>query len=153
LWYKNYFYILKESFPTVYRRAEVIRVDTTETHPIDNALKAIAEKNREITQLNAKYESGQGGNLAPFTMLLKGVIDAAVSGGTVLYQKAFFCDDFLGSNADKVGDAERLNEMLNEQVGLLDSGLKIHAKLCPAEMAALQEDLDSTGRSPPYPSL
>eukprot|EP01122_Echinamoeba_exundans_P009485 TRINITY_DN3375_c0_g1_i2.p1 TRINITY_DN3375_c0_g1~~TRINITY_DN3375_c0_g1_i2.p1 ORF type:complete len:2320 (+),score=535.82 TRINITY_DN3375_c0_g1_i2:71-7030(+) len=143
LWYKNFFYVTSDALPSVNRRVEIVKIDSTETHPIDNAVNAISEKNREIMAMTTKYEGGQGGaQLGPFTMILKGVIDAAVSGGTVLYQKAFFCDEWLGVNADKVQKAEDLNQALIDQLGFLDKGLKVHAQLCPQEMALLQQDLD-----------
>jgi dedicator of cytokinesis protein 1 len=143
LWYKNFFYVTSDALPAVNRRVEIVKIDSTETHPIDNAVNAISEKNREIVAMTTKYEGGQGGaQLGPFTMILKGVIDAAVSGGTVLYQKAFFCDEWLGVNPDKVQKAEDLNQALIDQLGFLDKGLKVHAQLCPQEMALLQQDLD-----------
>jgi hypothetical protein len=142
LWYRNYYYVLADPLPALNRRSDITRIDITETHPVDNAINAMKDKNREITEMTTRYEGGNAGNLAPFTMILKGVIDAAVSGGTVLYTKAFFNDDWLSRNRDRVAAAEVLNQALVTQVVVLDKGLKLHASLCPQEMAALQQDLD-----------
>jgi hypothetical protein len=116
----------------------------TETHPVTNALTAIADKNREIAQMTFKFEAGQVGSLAPFTMVLKGVIDAAVNGGSALYRSAFLNEDFLKANTTRISEANQLRKELLSQVDVLFQALKVHAKICPPEMIALQEQLDGT---------
>ena len=89
LWICNYYYVTEDSFPTIHRRSEIIQKAEVLVSPIDYALVTVMEKNKEIVQIISKHESGKE-NISPFTMVLKGVIDAAVNGGVHMYKDAFF---------------------------------------------------------------
>jgi hypothetical protein len=62
------------------------------------AVDAMQTKNRDLINLIEKHVRGSTEGLNTFTMVLNGVIDAAVSGGVENYRKIFFCDDFIREN-------------------------------------------------------
>jgi len=109
--------------------------------PIDNAVDTIQKKNNELLEIITKHENGKE-NISPFTMVLKGVIDAAVNGGVSLYQEAFFTTEYLKENPDKQAAVTKLKQTLNEQIDILAKGLAIHAKICPEDLGGLQEQLE-----------
>lgn len=139
LWYNNWYMVTEDAFPTVHTRSEVIKKIVVETTPIQNAIAMIADKNREIQTVTAKQEAA-GSTL---TLVLKGVIDAAVNGGTTLYTQAFLNDSYLQSNPKDISLCEQLHSLLDQQIPLLEEGLKVHARMCSAEMAGLQEQLET----------
>lgn len=138
LWYKNWYMVTDDSFPTVHTRSEVINKICLETTPVQNAVSMVQDKNREIQQVTAKQEAA-GSTL---TLVLKGVIDAAVNGGTALYTQAFLNDSYLTSHPGDIGLCEQLQSALEQQIPLLEDGLRVHGRMCSAEMAGLQEQLE-----------
>jgi hypothetical protein len=139
LWYNNWYMVTEDAFPTVHTRSEVVKKVVVETTPVQNAIAMIADKNREIQQVTAKQEAA-GSTL---TLVLKGVIDAAVNGGTTLYIHAFLNDSYLQSKPQDISLCEQLHTLLEQQIPLLEEGLKVHARMCSAEMAGLQEQLET----------
>ncbi len=67
----------------------------------------------EMTQ---KYERGTESNINPFTMVLKGVIEADVNGGVARYQDAFFVPEYIEQNPDHADRVNKLKQCLNDQV-------------------------------------
>ena len=58
-----------------------------------------------------------GLNINPLTMMLNGVIDAAVQGGTEKYREAFFSSKFKEGNPGSEGDVSTLKKLIGQQVG------------------------------------
>ena len=55
--------------------------------PLENALETLAEKNHEMRTLFSRYKSNPDEQINPLSMVLNGVVDAAVMGGTANYEK------------------------------------------------------------------
>ena len=55
-------------------------------------------------------------NVNPLTMMLNGVIDAAVQGGTDKYRAAFFSDKFLHEHPESAEDVLQLKKLIGFQV-------------------------------------
>ena len=70
-------------------------------------------------------------------------MDAAVNGGVHMYKEAFFGPDYIQENPDKKSSVSKLKEVLNEQLEIVERGLNIHAKICPEDLGALQETLET----------
>ena len=65
-----------------------------ELSPIETAIDTLTVKNKEILTMCNRYAANPKIDLNPFTMLLNGVIDAAVMGGISNYEKVSkFCSD------------------------------------------------------------
>lgn len=139
LWYNNWYMVTEDAFPTVHTRSEVIKKIVVETTPIQNAIAMVSDKNREIQQVTAKQEAA-GSTL---TLVLKGVIDAAVNGGTALYSSAFLNESYLSKAPGDISLCEQLSAALEAQIPLLEEGLKVHQRMCGPEMAGLQEQLET----------
>ena len=58
-----------------------------EVNPLEIALETLGAKNREIQALTSQYSANKTLNINPLSMLLNGVIDAAVMGGLSNYEK------------------------------------------------------------------
>lgn len=147
LWIKNTYYVTADTFPTIYKRSQIVSKEVTETSPIENAVRAMREKNKELKEMLIKHDPSAPAESAPappiqeLTMVLKGVIDAAVNGGTEKYKDAFFSPEFAGASGNKEL-VEQLKVQLSIQMEVLDQGMKIHKKRCGADMANLQQLLE-----------
>jgi hypothetical protein len=59
-----------------------------EVSPLENAIYVVENKTQELRTLISQYQHRQHhGNINPLSMLLNGVIDAAVNGGIARYQE------------------------------------------------------------------
>eukprot|EP01114_Cavostelium_apophysatum_P014920 TRINITY_DN3977_c0_g1_i2.p1 TRINITY_DN3977_c0_g1~~TRINITY_DN3977_c0_g1_i2.p1 ORF type:complete len:1173 (+),score=379.10 TRINITY_DN3977_c0_g1_i2:1536-5054(+) len=142
LWLMNTYYVTKNTFPSIHRASPIIEKSESEVHPIDNAIHAVQAKNKEILEIITKYELGSRENISPFTMVLKGVVDAAVNGGFRLYRDAFLVPDYLLKEPEKKPGVFKLKESLRDQFETLEKGLVIHGRLCPEDMMSLQNQLE-----------
>lgn len=68
------------------------------------------------------YSKGASLPLKPISMVLQGVIDAAVGGGVAMYQKAFLTPEFAASNPDAAPIILQLKQKIALQVDILDRG-------------------------------
>ena len=64
-----------------------------ELSPIENALETMRSKNKEIQSMIGRYRADAKANLNPLSMLLNGVIDAAVMGGISNYEKVNYSNN------------------------------------------------------------
>jgi len=144
LWILNTYFETADIFPAVQRKSLVIKKKEVEVTPVDNAINAIQDKSKELLEVITKHENGGRDNISPFTMVLKGVIDAAVNGGTKLYRDAFLSADYLVIQPDKKPSVNKLKESFREQLEIVEKGLIIHAKICPEDLSSLQTQLEET---------
>ncbi|GAM22716.1 hypothetical protein SAMD00019534_058910 [Acytostelium subglobosum LB1] len=142
LWITNYYYEVQDTFPTIHKRSEIKRKHEQTVSPIENAINSVIAKNSELQEMSTKHGHGKDINLSAFTMVLKGVIDAAVNGGVNMYKKVFFTAAYITDNKDKVEAVERLRAALHTQVQILKRCLTVHSKVCSHEMGGLQEQLE-----------
>jgi len=138
----NYFYSVKESFPLITARSEIVSTETVEVTPIENAVDTIVTKNKELMALSAEYGTGKHANASPFTMVLSGTIDACVAGGVDMYKRAFLTPQYLEENAAHAPFIEQLKKLLDEQLEVLNKSIVVHARICPPSMRQLQDHLE-----------
>ena len=143
LWISNRFYVTQHVFPSIYRSSLVVKIVDSMLSPIDNVLRNVIEKNKELQEYVTKYESSpKDSNPAPFAMLLKGVLDAASNGGFAAYKDIFLSEEFLKANPDKKSSADQLREALREQLQIVGKGLNIHSRFASDDQSTFQA-LDS----------
>jgi len=143
LWIRNTYFTTADILPGVRRRVEVVESRIVEVSPIQNAVNSVSAKNEELKEMILKYATrDENVNINPFSMVLNGVIDAAVSGGVSMYQKAFLTPAFAASNPDVTCLINQLKSHILYQVDILAKGLGIHANVCSTDMAGLQEQLE-----------
>ncbi|EGC34574.1 hypothetical protein DICPUDRAFT_34798, partial [Dictyostelium purpureum] len=141
LWIKNHFLFTHSSFPTIHRRAEVIKKQVVDLSPIENAINSVFTKNEELDEMVKKYEKNPQLNLNPLAMALNGMIDAAVNGGISLYKEAFY--QVAEAYRPQKQFLSKLSSELTRQSNILECGLQIHSKRCPDELRGLHEKLES----------
>lgn len=141
LWTMDIIYTTKDNFPTITDRSEIIEVETKEVTPIENAVQTIRSKNVELSKLAEQYKDSTE-NASPFTMVLSGTIDAAVSGGVENYKKAFLDPDYLKQNPQHKIFIDELCDAFTYQLEVLSECIVVHASICPDSMQQLQDHLE-----------
>lgn len=94
---------------------------------------------KELEDLINQYKLDNKRNLSPFTMRLKGTIDANVQGGIPKYQEAFLSEAYLTSAEGKDAHVQKLRTLIVNIMQILDSALDLHGKLAPAEVQPLHK--------------
>ena len=76
-------------------------------------------KNQEIQLQTAIYSSDRSLSINPLSMLLNGVIDAAVMGGIGNYEKIFFNPSYVREHPQDQERVRKLRSLIEEQVRLV----------------------------------
>eukprot|EP01113_Clastostelium_recurvatum_P012706 TRINITY_DN1660_c0_g1_i2.p1 TRINITY_DN1660_c0_g1~~TRINITY_DN1660_c0_g1_i2.p1 ORF type:complete len:1788 (-),score=598.32 TRINITY_DN1660_c0_g1_i2:101-5464(-) len=142
LWVRDTFYSTSLTLPGIHRRAEIIKVDIVEQSPIHNAINALDKKKTEIHDNIKKYGAVNlpaDVNTSPFTMLMKGIIDAAVNGGLVVYRDLFLQPAYLKENPDHGREVDKLRVLLREHISMMERGLVLHGRVSGPQMVSLHD--------------
>jgi len=151
LWIKKTFYVTTKKFPHIQRRSLIKETKEAIMDPIDNAISSMLSKTKEIYEMIDKYDKEKEKiennetitlNINPFTMLLQGVINAAVNGGSELYRQVFLIQEFINSNPNKKPQILKLKENFLEQLEALETGMKLHNKLITDKIRELHNSLE-----------
>jgi len=142
LWIMNLYFVCENSFPCTERRSCIVERKQVELSPIENALNSIVQKNDELQSRIDKYQANPQETIHPLTMLLNGIIDASVNGGVSRYE-TFLSNDYLKQYPEYKNFAELLKSAMDQQLVVVEQGLKLHATLRPPEMAAMQDKLEN----------
>ena len=142
MWVASYTLTCLTPMPCELARGEVIEETCKEMSPIDNAIKAMEDKNTELQVVIQEKSENRGASINPLTMALNGVIDAAVMGGTDMYREAFFVPEFVEQNPNKRAEISRLQKLISKQIEILEMGCLVHGSHCPANLKPMQKKLE-----------
>lgn len=141
LWIERTFIEISEPLPNILRWFEIKRQSVRDLPPVEVACETMANTLKELEDLMNQYKLDNKRNLNPFTMRLKGTIDANVQGGIPKYQEAFFSDAYLNSPDGKDPNVQKLRSLIINIMQVLDNALELHGKLAPAEVQPLHKML------------
>jgi len=140
------YFTTEETFPTVLRRSQVVDIAVMDISPIENALSEVAEKTKELSALNLRYQNlaktAQEVSTNALSMVLNSAVDAPLNTGISAFRQMFFTDDWAARNPEQVELAEKLRAAIDEQARIIDSCLKLHGSLCPPEFVPFHETLE-----------
>lgn len=141
LWIERTFIECVEPLPNILRWFETKRQTVRELPPVEVACETMSNTLKELEDLMNQYKLDNKRNLNPFTMRLKGTIDANVQGGIPKYQEAFLSEAYLNSPEGKDQNVQKLRSLIVNIMQVLDSALEMHGKLAPAEVQPLHKML------------
>jgi hypothetical protein len=118
----------EKSFPNIVRKVKIKETKEVVLNPVANALKNIEDKNVEFKALIISHELDATPDTQRLSMLLNGVIDAAVNGGVQKYVDAYFCKEFLKENENEIENLKRFQLGLQIQLDVLKGGLAAYRK-------------------------
>ncbi|CAO3663881.1 unnamed protein product [Rhizopus stolonifer] len=138
LWTEKIDFVCEDQFPNIVRRSLIVSVHTKEVSPIENAVGAMENKNKELVSLEKKYAaylvSRSSVNINPFSMSLNGAVDAPVNGGVPLYKKAFLSQEYWNKHPEMRPLITRLQKAIVDQVCIIEKCLETHNRLVSIEM-------------------
>ncbi|XP_045614067.1 dedicator of cytokinesis protein 1 isoform X2 [Procambarus clarkii] len=114
------------SLPGILRCFPVVKTKSIELSPLENALETMATANTEVYDLARRYAQDTTLPLHPLTRKVSGMVDAAVMGGIVNYEKAFLTDEYIESHPNDAEKLDGLRHLIASQVPLLEAALSIH---------------------------
>ena len=113
-----------------------------ELNPLDIAIETVSLKNKELQVLIGKYSSDKTLNINPLSMLLNGIIDAAVMGGVKNYDEIFFNDKYKQEYPAHAEGVASLRTLIEEQTHVLERGLAVHAERISPSLQGLHDKLE-----------
>lgn len=131
LWTEKVDFECEDKFPAIVRRSKITNSHASVISPIENAVTAMENKNKELVSLEKKYSAlipksshryssvTQPININPFSMSLNGAVDAPVNGGVPLYKKAFLSKEYWEKNPDMRHWIQRLQSAIQDQVKMI----------------------------------
>ena len=87
-----------------------------ELDPLAIAIETVSSKTSEVRVLTALHSENKNLNINPLSMLLSGLIDAAVGGGIKNYRMVFFQPEYLASHPGDENRVKELKRLIEEQV-------------------------------------
>lgn len=143
LWVVKTFIFTQESFPCIRRRCEVVDRKELTLSPIENAIQTMTSKNVELLDKIDSVEQSTSPNVdvGPLSMLLNGMIDAAVMGGTQKYIEAFLDDEWLAENQNETSlqRQEELKQTIRDMIVHLKRGLDVFGKRVDVKLKGLYD--------------
>ena len=132
------------ALPGILRRFPVIQTNTIELSPLENAIETMENSNTKVRNLVLQYRSDSALPINPLSLALNGIVDAAVMGGIVNYEKAFFTEDYLKKHHFKKDqDAiSRLKDLIANQIPLLEAGIALHKQRAPPSLRPFHEHME-----------
>lgn len=139
LWIERTLIEISEPLPNILRWLEIKRQTVIELPPIEVACETLSNTMKELEELMNQYKLDSNKNLNPFTMRLKGTIDANVQGGIPKYQEAFLSESYLSMVEAKDYHVQKLRALIVNMMQVLDSALELHGRLAPSEVQPLHK--------------
>ncbi|KAJ8709629.1 hypothetical protein PYW08_009633 [Mythimna loreyi] len=131
---------ISEKLPGILRWFPVVSQRTYEVSPITAAVEALKDTNRRLRSLIVEARAPDA-PLHPLTMRLSGILDPAVQGGIVNYERAFLTPAYEARHPDHAPLLTELKDLIADQIPLLKFGLDVHGNRAPAELEELHAHL------------
>jgi dedicator of cytokinesis protein 3 len=144
LWINQVYLFVKNKLPYTKRKEPVISRKEKLISPFMNAVMSIQQKNNEILDIIAQFiasEKRGNADIGPLSMILNGVIDAAVSGGVKKYEEAFIESNYLVVHGEDSGLLVDFQKALGEQLVVLAKGLQLFEQHCGDQLRPLYNHL------------
>ncbi|XP_042238025.1 dedicator of cytokinesis protein 1-like isoform X2 [Homarus americanus] len=129
------------SLPGILRCFPVIKTRSIELSPLENAVETMSTANTEVYDLVKKYSRDSTLLLHPLTRKVSGMVDAAVMGGIVNYEKAFLTPEYIASHPNDEEKLDNLRHLIAAQIPILEAALSIHANRVTEPVAGLHEHM------------
>jgi hypothetical protein len=144
LWVVQVFLRTKSTFPTIRKREIVEEKKENLISPFQNAILNLKEKTNDIKRIIAQTKdtaSSGSPDMGPLSMILNGVIDAAVQGGVKKYREAFFTGSYLQENPQDEVYVSQFHMVMRDQVAQLRKGLELFDRFCNPKLRPLYNHL------------
>ncbi|XP_067134875.1 dedicator of cytokinesis protein 1-like [Centruroides vittatus] len=143
MWLERTNLITAYLLPGILRWFQVTSQETIEISPLENAIESMESTNNKIKNSVLQHRADPSLPINPLSMLLNGIVDAAVMGGIVNY-KAFFTEEYALKNPTRRDkeSIQKLKDLIACQIPLLEAGLQIHKQKAPDNLKPFHEHME-----------
>ncbi|XP_063389536.1 dedicator of cytokinesis protein 1 [Cydia fagiglandana] len=127
---------ISDMLPGILRWFPVVKQRTFWVSPVEAAVEALRDANRALKQLILEARASDA-PLQPLTMRLSGILDPAVQGGIVNYERAFLTAAYAEKHPDHAPLLAQLRDLIADQIPLLQFGLDVHGARMPTALEGL----------------
>ncbi|CAH2097236.1 unnamed protein product [Euphydryas editha] len=117
---------ISDTLPGILRWFPVVATHKYWVCPLEVAVETMEQTNKELKAI-IKETRSPNAPLHPLTMRLQGILDSAVQGGLVHYERAFLTAAYEAQRPQHAALLQRLRDLIVDQVPLLKYGLEVHA--------------------------
>uniref|UniRef100_T1IIV8 Dedicator of cytokinesis protein 1 n=1 Tax=Strigamia maritima TaxID=126957 RepID=T1IIV8_STRMM len=144
LWLERTVLEISYPLPGILRWFPAVTSHSFDVSPLENAVETMELSNKKLQDLIVTHDNDTNSPLGPLSMMLSGIVDAAVMGGIVNYEKAFFTDEFLEKNPTRKNNEriQWLKDLIAQQIPLLEAGLFIHRLKAPESLRPFHERME-----------
>ncbi|XP_076317091.1 dedicator of cytokinesis protein myoblast city isoform X3 [Tachypleus tridentatus] len=144
MWLKRTYLLTSYPLPGILCWFPVTNSEDMEISPLENAIETMETTNRRIRDMIVQHHADSALPINPLSMLLNGVVDAAVMGGIVNYEKAFFIDEYLEKNPTRRGKEgiQKLKDLIACQIPLLEAGIALHGQKAPESLQPFHDHME-----------
>ncbi|XP_071039760.1 dedicator of cytokinesis protein 1 isoform X2 [Parasteatoda tepidariorum] len=148
MWLERTNLVISYPLPGILHWFPVTNSQSIEISPLENAIETMESTNRKICSLVLQHKCDPNLPINPLSMLLNGVVDAAVMGGIINYEKAFFTDDYISKHNSRkdVEGIQKLKDVIARQVPLLEAGIAIHKVKAPESLKPFHQHMEESFR-------
>lgn len=143
LWLERTTYTIASPLPGILRWFQITSSESVEISPLLNAVETVESKNKELDRIIANLSSDRNQSINPLSMILNGIIDAAVMGGIAKYEEAFFAPDYLKNNPGDRQLIDQLKRAIGNQVKILEKGLNLHDELATKDLRPFHNKMET----------
>ncbi|CAG4961484.1 unnamed protein product [Parnassius apollo] len=133
---------ISEKLPGILRWFPVVAARTYWVSPLAAAVEALRDTNRALKALVLQARASDA-PLHQLTMRLSGILDPAVQGGIVNYERAFLTTAYESRHPEHAELLAQLRDLIADQVPLLKLGLEVHKSRISPDLQALHEHMES----------
>ncbi|XP_051896734.1 dedicator of cytokinesis protein 5 isoform X1 [Pristis pectinata] len=139
MWIERVTYTTVYKFPGILQWFEVKTATLEEISPLENAIETMERTNEKISNMVQQYAWDRSLPAHPLSMLLNGIVDAAVMGGFANYEKAFFSSKYMQEHPEDQEKIDTLKQLIALQIPLLAEGIRIHGEKSTEELRPLHD--------------
>ncbi|CAM1325956.1 DOCK2 (predicted), partial [Pycnogonum litorale] len=146
MWIERTNLVTSYPLPGILRWFPVTSSHVFEISPLENAIETMTNTNVKIRNAVLQHTNDINVPINPLSMLLNGIVDAAVMGGISNYEKAFFTADYLENNPSRkeLDNINKLKDLIAKQIPLLEAGIKVHKQKAPESLKPFHEHMEQS---------
>lgn len=116
--------------------------EVTQISPLHNAIETMEKTNKNLRACVILYSRDKVAPINPLSLILTGILDAAVMGGIKNYEEVFFTPEYEKHHPDDVVLIQRLKDLIADQIPLLELCVRIHKERSSGALQPLQNRLE-----------
>lgn len=144
MWLERTYLTTSYPLPGILTWFPVLTTSSYSLSPIENAIETMEKTNANLKKTILQNMNDPSQQISQLTMMLNGIIEPAVNGGTSKYEEVFFTDDYRARHSTSKEEAKiaKLKTLIAEQIPLLEVGIQVHRERADASMQPLHNRLE-----------